>query len=535
MSATAAPALRPGAHLRSSAVVVGALAVIVGIWLLAAFAFRDSGIVPTPWTLASQLVADAPLLLRGASITLEVALAGLLAAVAVIVPVACLCLCLPASEPIVMRIAIVVHVIPFVAVAPILIVSLPIDASRVVITAMAVYFPLLIGLLLGLRSTDAATLDVVTASGGGNVARLRLVRLASAAPHAVAGLQVAVPAAVLGAVIAEFFGSDRGLGAIIVTSQQAFLTDRTWAVAVFIGGVAAAGYGLITVVARLLVPWAGRGAGVGTNVAGAETTRLPRRQALLAGAVSTGILLGFWQSLRTAFDLPEFFTRTPLEIATFLVRGNPRTGAPASDFWSAFGSGLGQTVLDASVGFVAGTLIAVATAVLFAAVPILGRSLMPVAIVVRSVPLLALTPLLMVVFGRGLLGVTVLVTLVTFFPTLVTVAAGLRSAPEGAIDVVRACGGTSSRAALLVRLPYALPAITASARIAVPGAIGGATLAEWLATGKGLGQLLTQSSVSADYYTLWAAGTLLVVVALLAYAGVGWIDRAVTARLGTSA
>jgi ABC-type nitrate/sulfonate/bicarbonate transport system permease component len=520
---------------RSAIAVAATLAVLLALWCATAAAFAETKIVPFPWVLAARLVEDWNLLAINAGATLATAVGGLLAGVAVVLPLTALCLLLPAAEPIVMRVAVVVHVIPFVAIAPILVVSLPLESSRIVIAALQVYFPLLIGLLLGLRSADAAALDVVTASGGRNAARLRFVRVASAVPHLVAGLQIGVPAAVLGAVIAEFFGADRGLGAIIVTSQQAFLTDRTWAIAVFIGAVAAIGYGLVTLAARLIVPWAGRGAGVGTGVAGAETLHLRRREAVLGAGVSLALLLGFWQSLRTVFDFPAFFTKTPGDVVAFLTQGHPITGAPASEFWGVFGTALGQTVVDATVGFVVGTIIAIAVAVLFVAVPAIGAAVMPLAVVLRSIPLLALTPLLVLMFGRGLLGVTVLVTLVTFFPTLVTVMTGLRSTPEGALDVVKASGGTAATAARRVRLLYAVPSITAAAKVAIPNAIAGATLAEWLATGRGLGQLLTLSSVQADYITLWAAGALLVLFVLAVYAAVGWLDRLVSARLGVTA
>jgi sulfonate transport system permease protein len=112
---------------------------------------------------------------------------------------------------------------------------------------------------------------------------------------------------------------------------------------------------------------------------------------------------------------------------------------------------------------------------------------------------------------------------------------GLRAAPDGALDVIRASGGSSFAAAHRVRLLYAIPAITASARVAVPAAVAGATLAEWLATGNGLGQLLTLSSVQADYFTLWSGGVLLVVVVLVLYSLIGAVDRAVQSRLGMDA
>lgn len=531
---TTAVVLRGGPERTVRPIVAPVAAVVgfFGVWCLVALAFSSTAIVPYPWTLVSQIVADWNLIAINTASTMRVAASGLVAAVAVMVPLACLCLVLPVSEPIIMRVALVIHVIPFVAIAPILLVSLPTDMSRTVIAALQVYFPLLVGLLLGLRSADAASLDVVTASGGRNLARLRHVRAASAVPQLVAGLQIAVPAAVLGAVISEFFGADRGLGAIIVTAQQSFLIDRTWAIAIFIGALAAVGYGIVTLLARVLVPWAGQGAGVGTQIAGTETSPLRPIPSLVAGIVSVILLVGFWQSLRSVFGLPAFFTRTPGEIWTFLFAGNPLSGAPAFEFWEEFGRGLSQTLLDAAVGFITGTTIAIAVAILFVAAPPIGRAFMPVAVVLRSVPLLALTPLLMLMFGRGLLGVTVLVTLVTFFPTLVTVMTGLKTVPAGAIDVVRASGGSTLQTALLVRLQYALPSITAAARIAVPNALGGALLAEWLATGKGIGQMLTRASITADYYTLWAAGVLVVIVALVAYAVIGWLDGFVQRRLG---
>src|SRR4051794_41464975 len=100
---------------------------------------------------------------------------------------------------------------------------------------------------------------------------------------------------------------------------------------------------------------------------------------------------------------------------------------------------------------------------------------MPVAITLRSVPLVAMTPLIALIFGRGYLGVTAVVSIVTFFPTLVNVAIGLRSAPALACDLVRVSGGGALMVMRKVRLPYAGPAFFASARIAAPAAIGGGT------------------------------------------------------------
>ncbi len=82
-----------------------------------------------------------------------------------------------------------------------------------------------------------------------------------------------------------------------------------------------------------------------------------------------------------------------------------------------------------------------------------------------------------------------------------------------------------------VRLPYAVPALVASARIAAPAAIGGATLAEGPATGQGLGNLLVASYSASDFNTLWSGAVLIVAVSVGLYGLVGLAEGQVLARM----
>lgn len=521
-------------HLFSRPAVL-ALGGLLVAWLWVSTLLRASGLVPYPWELGQQLAEDAELLANHAAPTLTTAFFGLAGGVGVVIPLAALGLLLRPAEPVVLRIGVVVNVVPIVAIAPILVVALSNEAGRVVITALQVYFPALVGILFGLRQADESALNVVRASGGGNWAALRHVRFAAAIPSFVSALQIAVPAAILGSLISEFFGSHRGLGALLVNAQQSLLIERTWAIAVLVGAVAALAYGAVTLAAKLLVPWAASEASVGLSVAGADAKRSGRLSSAIASAITIGILLGGWQSLRTVFDFDPFFTKGPADVFRYMISGHPVMGDPPSEFWAEFGEALGQTAVDAGVGFVVGSFIAVLAAVVMDSFPALSRTFMPFAVVLRSVPLAALTPLIVLLFGRGLLGVTVVVTLVTFFPTLVTVMQGLRSTPEGATDLVRASGGSIRQAVWYVRLLYAVPSMLAAARVAIPGAIAGATLAEWLATGQGLGYMLTLASTQADYYLLWTGGILLAVFALILHGLLTMADRAITRRMGTSA
>jgi ABC-type nitrate/sulfonate/bicarbonate transport system permease component len=74
-----------------------------------------------------------------------------------------------------------------------------------------------------------------------------------------AALRIAAPAAVLGAIIGEYLGAERGLGVSMINSQQALEVSRTWAIALVATAVAGVGYGITALVGRLLTPWAPRG------------------------------------------------------------------------------------------------------------------------------------------------------------------------------------------------------------------------------------------------------------------------------------
>ena len=248
--------------------------------------------------------------------------------------------------------------------------------------------------------------------------------------------------------------------------------------------------------------------------------------AILFFVASIAAVILAWYGLIWLFQLDNFFAKTPLDVWSYLVTA-PDAAAHRAQIFGA----MGTTLIDAGTGYVAGTAAALAAAVVMAMLPAVEQAVMPTAIVLRSIPIVAMAPLIALVFGRGLVGVTVVVGLVTFFPTLVLVIAGLRSAPAQACDVIIACGGSRFTAMRKVQMPYALPALFAAARIAAPAAIGGATLAEWLATGSGAGNLLVLSYAASKFSALWAASVVIVTVSVMFYVGLGMIQAHVGSPL----
>jgi ABC-type nitrate/sulfonate/bicarbonate transport system permease component len=191
---------------------------------------------------------------------------------------------------------------------------------------------------------------------------------------------------------------------------------------------------------------------------------------------------------------------------------------------------LAQTLRDAVLGYSVGTVVAIVVAGLFLGSKLIEGMFLPIVMTLRAVPLVAMTPLIALVFGRGLATVAVLAGAVTFVPTLVIVLAALRRVPKPAIELAHVYGAGRLRS-FGIRMVYASPALAASARVALPGSILGAVLAEILATGNGIGNVVAISIGSSEYLTLWSALAVLAAMTALLYALMSRLESAAFARL----
>ncbi|WP_084076887.1 ABC transporter permease [Demequina sp. NBRC 110057] len=512
------------------------LPVVLGIaaWAVIATLLADLRVIPTPWAVLQAVVGDLGVLPTNVGATLSNAAIGYLVGNVAAIVAAVVFVQVPWAERLLMRVAVMSFCVPLVAITPILVVIFPGDVPKQILAGLSVFFTTLIACLMGLRSVNGATVDLVVSMGGRSRTVLVKARLQAMLPSLFAGLQIAAPAAVLGTILGEYLGASRGLGVQLVQAQASFEVSRTWAVALVMSGLAGLVYALAGWVGRRAAPWMGREVSTAVGQPTAPTSDGRRTRGTLAGIGgvlgTVAIVLAGWWALIVVFDLDPYFAKTPFDVVSHLFIDDA-----AAEHRATVAAGLGVTLRDAGVGYFIGTVAACLVAVLIATSRLAERFIMPGAIVMRSIPLVAMTPLIALVFGRGLLGVTVIVSLVTFFPTLVTVAAALRSAPVIACDVVRSMGGGDAVVTRKVRMLYALPAVFASARIAVPGAIAGATLAEWLATGEGLGSMLVRNFAASQFNDLWATTAVILAVSVALYALIGVLERPVIRRYGTGA
>ena len=102
------------------------------------------------------------------------------------------------------------YCLPVIAIGPILQIVFNGQTPKIILAALSVFFTTLVGMLVGLRSADKTTLDLIHAYGGGAFKKLTKVRLRAALPSLFAALRIAAPAAILGAIIGEYLGAEHG-------------------------------------------------------------------------------------------------------------------------------------------------------------------------------------------------------------------------------------------------------------------------------------------------------------------------------------
>jgi len=245
----------------------------------------------------------------------------------------------------------------------------------------------------------------------------------------------------------------------------------------------------------------------------------------VGGAVlSVAVICGVWQLLVKGLHLDPFLTRGPLDVWRYLT--DPANGAERTLLWEASKI----TALDAVIGLAGGTVAALVTAAAFALWRGVQQTLLPIAMALRAVPLVAMTPLIALIFGRGLLAVTVIAGIVTFFPVLVNVSLALRAVPRSALDLMRAYGASPYATLWRVQLPGALPSLFAAMRVAAPLALVGALLAEWLATGKGLGYLMLAAVTTFELDRMWTGVTIVTVASIVLYTLISLIEQLTLTR-----
>lgn len=245
--------------------------------------------------------------------------------------------------------------------------------------------------------------------------------------------------------------------------------------------------------------------------------------------ISVVAVLGLWVAALWLFNVTPYVGKNPIDVYNFLVTAD----LAAANRELVLDATL-HTLADAAIGFVVGIFIATLVSVMFSLSKGIEQALMPIAMLMRSVPLIAMAPIIILIFGREQLSVAVMGAIVVLFPALVNIVFGLRAAPPAMFDLVRSYGGNRLDALRFVAFPSSLPSFFAALKISVPGAITGALLVEWLATGQGIGYAIVSAIGRAKTSEVWAYVVVITLVAILIYNLVALLEEAVLSKFGYS-
>jgi sulfonate transport system permease protein len=458
------------------------------------------------------------LIKRAASATFGRALMGLVVAFPLAVALASLAALVPRVRRAVTNTAVVINSVPWVALGPLLMVTVSRDRAPAVIAGLSVFFPSFVAATAGL---GAATHDQEDLCGALGVSRLRRfvhVRLPNAAPGLVLGLKLAVPAALVGAIFGEWFGADRGLGLLLLTSMQQSRPPLLWTVGLICAVTAMVSAGLL----GLLEVWVRRR----FALSAAEVELAPERarhlgRSLAGWAVAAVVIVGLWDLYVRSSGVSSLLVPAPGEVGRDLV---DHPGPYLRNAW--------VTARFALVGLAGGTAVGTVLAALTWWSHLARGLLTPLVVVARAVPTLALLPVVAGIFGYDDTTIVAIGILISFFPAFVYATKGLRTLPDGTGDLAAALGASRRRVFLTVALPASWREVAVAVRLSAGICVIGAVVAEFMIGRRGLGRLFSDAMGRQNITRGWATALVIVALSMAAFALANRLERAVRSRRG---
>ncbi|MUJ27274.1 ABC transporter permease subunit [Aliivibrio fischeri] len=231
--------------------------VILGLWQFIVMAFAlPSFILPSPFSVFSQLIERYDVLLEHSWITAQEILLGLGLGLSMGLLFALQMLLFDPLRRWLLPILIASQAVPVFAIAPILMLWLGYGiASKVVMAALIIFFPVTTCCYDGLRNTPTGYLDLAHTMGASKWEILKYVRLPAALPTLASGIRVAVVVAPIGAVVGEWVGSSKGLGYLMLQANARMMIDEMFAALFILAGLSVSLYFLADVLIKKLIPW----------------------------------------------------------------------------------------------------------------------------------------------------------------------------------------------------------------------------------------------------------------------------------------
>ena len=213
-------------------------------------------VLPSPSRIAQEFVTYWPRLLVNSGYTVGEILLGFGCAILVGVPLAVLVTYSHFADRAIYPLIVTSQTIPKVAIAPLMVAWFGYGVTpKIVIVVLLAFFPIVINSVVGLKASSAEMLHLARSMGASPWQTFWKFRLPQAMPNMFAGFKLATVMAVIGAVVAEFVGSDVGLGYVIQVAGSSFNIARQFAAIVMISAIGMIFFVIIEWLERFIVPW----------------------------------------------------------------------------------------------------------------------------------------------------------------------------------------------------------------------------------------------------------------------------------------
>lgn len=261
------------------------------------------------------------------------------------------------------------------------------------------------------------------------------------------------------------------------------------------------------------------------NASGAKTWQAAAVKVLMQRmghfVVFTAVLCVIWAVISRVYDVPDYVMPTPFEVGASLINDAAKIRAAT---W--------LTLWCTVVGIVVSVCVAVGFALMFVLSPLADRTVTPLLIGIRSIPMIAVTPLIVVLFGRDTGNTIGMVALLTFFQVMLAAKRGFDAPSKHMLELMKTCGATFWQTMLKVRVPSAVPFVFTGLRLTGSSAILCAMFAEWLSGSPGLGTLMLDAYSKQELGLMWATVAVSTTVAYLFFTLTIALERAVLDRSG---
>lgn len=233
------------------------LVVVLVVWQIGVSAanVRESTL-PAPTGIVDALWAERSLLGSNAWVTVKEILVGYVAAIILGVGLAAIICTSRWAERALYPWLVASQMVPIPAIAPIIVIWTGFDMRpKIIVIALVSFFPIAVNTIDGLKSTEPELVNLLKTLGAGRWKRFRTALLPAAMPFLFSGLKIAAALSVIGAVFAEWVGSDAGLGYLILTFNNQSATPEMFAAIALLAAIGIALFMAIGLLERLLLPW----------------------------------------------------------------------------------------------------------------------------------------------------------------------------------------------------------------------------------------------------------------------------------------